>query len=301
MSYSHSFQKSAFIIIPVYNRKEITLTCIKHLDECDDLSCFQIVVVDDGSTDGTREALADLYPQVKVLPGDGNLWWTGAMARGMEYACKQGAEFVIWLNDDCLPKEGTLKGLVEFMRIHPSTLVAPSCITLSEGEVTRHHNGCCGRQGLAAEVGEVVDVEGLAGWCVGMPIAVIEAIGLPDAKKFPHYSGDDMYTYKASQNGFRVCLNGTLEASLVGPVHDQLSIRDYFKYGIAPGKTLKAIFWNYKSPYRLPTQFFYFMEKYGYFIGTLLFTLKLISWLSLWLKYQFLSFSPYLAKRYLPN
>lgn len=293
--------RSTFVIIPVYNRKETTLACLKHLDGCGDLTRFQILVVDDGSTDGTREALETQYPQVQILPGDGNLWWTGAIAHGMQYAQTQGADFVIWLNDDCLAAEGTLPGLVDFMRSHSNTLVAPLCTSISQGKVIRHHNGSTGRQGLAAEPGEITDVEGLAGWCAGMPIAVIDKIGLPDAEHFPHYSGDDMYTYKASQHGFRVCLNGSLEATLVGPIHDQLAIRDYFKAGITPKETLTAIFWHYKSPYRLPTQFFYFKQKYGSVLGLPLFFIKLASWLSQWSKYQFFSSFPLLAKRYLSN
>jgi GT2 family glycosyltransferase len=75
-----AFQK-IFIIIPVHNRKQITLNCLKSLSKNGDLGRYHVVVVDDGSTDGTAEAIQALYPDIVVLHGDGNLWWTGAIKK----------------------------------------------------------------------------------------------------------------------------------------------------------------------------------------------------------------------------
>jgi|YNPMSStandDraft_2_1061718.scaffolds.fasta_scaffold131259_1 GT2 family glycosyltransferase len=44
-------QYNAFIIIPVHNRKSITLKCLDNLEKNGDLARFRVVVVDDGSTD----------------------------------------------------------------------------------------------------------------------------------------------------------------------------------------------------------------------------------------------------------
>ncbi|MFP3345185.1 glycosyltransferase, partial [Halomonas sp. SIMBA_159] len=85
-------------IIPVHNRKNITLKCLETLKQCGDLDRYYTIVVDDGSTDGTSEAITNLYPEVTILTGDGNLWWTGAIRKGMEYAYERGAEYFIWLN-----------------------------------------------------------------------------------------------------------------------------------------------------------------------------------------------------------
>nr|WP_210391310.1 hypothetical protein [Synechococcus sp. PCC 7502] len=41
-----------------------------------DLAKYQVVIVDDGS----GEAIRSLYPEVILLSGDGNLWWTGAIS-----------------------------------------------------------------------------------------------------------------------------------------------------------------------------------------------------------------------------
>ena len=71
--------KNIYIIIPVYNRKALTLACLENLQNNGDLQKYQVIVVDDGSSDRTSEEVKVNYPKVIVLQGNGNLWWTGAI------------------------------------------------------------------------------------------------------------------------------------------------------------------------------------------------------------------------------
>jgi GT2 family glycosyltransferase len=270
------------LIIPVYNRKETTLSCLQHLERCGDLQRYHVIVVDDGSTDGTAEAIKTLYLDVILLSGNGDLWWTGAMAKGMEYAYSHGSEYCIWLNDDCIPEPQVLSQLVEFMKAHPNTLAGPTCYAYESDALVRHHNGFIGKQGCSANPGEVLAVDGMSGWCVGIPASVFAKIGPPDVMKFPHYSGDDMYTFKATRNGFKAYLIGDLKVTLVGAVHDKLGFQSYFQAKRSAADTFQALFFSKKSPYRLPTKFFYFTERHGLLVGALLFLLKLTSWLGQW-------------------
>src|SRR5258707_4895900 len=74
------------ILIAIYNRLEITkrglFVLFEALDRYRSLgqgqNQFEVVVVDDGSTDGSSEWIAQNYSQVHLLSGDGNLWWSGA-------------------------------------------------------------------------------------------------------------------------------------------------------------------------------------------------------------------------------
>jgi glycosyltransferase involved in cell wall biosynthesis len=52
-----TLNKSVFILIPVHNRKTITLACLEALEKNSDLERYQVVVIDDGSTDGTGQAI----------------------------------------------------------------------------------------------------------------------------------------------------------------------------------------------------------------------------------------------------
>jgi len=71
--------QSIYIIIPVHNRKSLTLACLENLKTNGDLQKYQVIVVDDGSSDRTAEEVAENYPKVTILKGDGNLRWTRAI------------------------------------------------------------------------------------------------------------------------------------------------------------------------------------------------------------------------------
>jgi GT2 family glycosyltransferase len=198
------------IIIPVHNRKQTTLTCLNHLQQQGDLNCYSVVVVDDGSTDGTASAIAKRFPQVKVLSGDGNLWWTGAIRKGMEYACKQGAEFLFWLNDDCLPQPGAIAYLLSICKTSPKTIIGGQAI--DPDTLLPSYGGVISRtfkiEQTNAKTHQLLECDGLNGNLVCMPSSVIEAIGYPDQSRFPHYHADTIYTHFAKQNGYRLLLCG---------------------------------------------------------------------------------------------
>ena len=278
-------RESVYIIIPVYNRCNITLACLEKLKTNGDLARYHVVVVDDGSTDDTKEAIETLYPEVVVLNGDGNLWWTGAMALGMECAFERGAEYFIWLNDDCLPQPNALTQLVAYMKQHPDTIASASFYTLEAKEPVRY-SGFDGRKGLAARQGEIVEVEGTSGWCVGIPVAVFERIGVPEARKFPHYAGDSMYTLKATRAGFKARVLGDAIAILVDPGTSRDDLPTYFKPEQTVAESWYSIFWHQKSPFRLPTQFFYQTRRYGMLLGIILFLAKTSLWVGRWIQLQ---------------
>jgi GT2 family glycosyltransferase len=265
-----------YIIIPIHNRKHLSIACLENLRVNGDLPKYQVVIVDDGSTDGSAEAIKELYPEVILLSGDGNLWWTGAIALGMKYAYEQGATHFIWLNDDCLTASNTLDKVVDFLQKNPDSIVGAACYQAESGLLVE--TGFKGKTRVKALENEVVDVDGLSGYCVGISANVFKRIGAPDANKFRQYAGDGMYTLKATRAGFKAYILGAAKVTLVeekDPIHN---FSNYVKK--VKNRNLKLIFWNYKSPYHLPTQFHYHTYKYGILIGIPLFTAKSISWLA---------------------
>ncbi|MGB0562787.1 MAG: glycosyltransferase family 2 protein [Spirulinaceae cyanobacterium] len=98
-----SFARLA-VLLTCYNRKPQTLACLKALYAQTGLQEQQITVylVDDGSTDGTTEAVRSQYPEVKVIAGTGQLFWNGGMHLAFERALAQDYDGYIWLNDDTL-------------------------------------------------------------------------------------------------------------------------------------------------------------------------------------------------------
>lgn len=85
-----------------HNRRAATLRCLETLEKQKGISNIELTVylVDDGSTDGTAEAVSGRYPQVNILEGDGSLYWGGGMRKAMHAAMKKDYDFYLWLNDD---------------------------------------------------------------------------------------------------------------------------------------------------------------------------------------------------------
>jgi GT2 family glycosyltransferase len=291
MNISNS-QKSVYVIIPVHNRRILTLSCLESLQKLGALNLYSVVVIDDDSTDGTREAIAQNYPNVTVLVGDGSLWWTGAIALGMHYAFEQGAEYVIWLNDDCLPDPQALEILVNYMQSHPGVIVAPACYT--EDRQTLIENGCQNQNRLTAQPGEIVSVQTLSGYCVGLSKQIYTEIGTPNAKRFPQYCGDDTYILKATRSGFKAYILGDAKVILANLTEPEHGFIPYIQARFSKYSTLENIFLEKKSRYYIPSQFFYHIEKYGW-IGSVLFLGKCINWLRQYyfkLRFQNISFNP---------
>jgi GT2 family glycosyltransferase len=81
--------KKIAVIITVYNRREKTLECLRHLFAQDNCGLqITVYLTDDGSTDGTGDEVRRLFPQVVVSRGNGSLFWTGGMNLSWELAMK---------------------------------------------------------------------------------------------------------------------------------------------------------------------------------------------------------------------
>lgn len=208
------------IVIPVRNRWRYTQAILQQLGEQSSqvTVSVSVIVVDDGSGDGTPEQIEQAFPEVHLLRGDGELWWTGAIALGMDYARqKLGVSHLVWLNDDitladdcvaqlvqcCQQQEvKTLTGGIVRDRQSPNWIVFGGVVA---GRPISHF-----RQ-FAEQLVQQVDT--LNGNLVVLPAEIMAEIGLPDAARFRHYGGDYEYICRAKAKGYRVQLSSRLQAT----------------------------------------------------------------------------------------
>jgi GT2 family glycosyltransferase len=104
------------IVLVCWNNKTYLDPCLKSLYESGLKSTFDVVVVDNGSTDGSQQMLEEKYPDVKLIQNLGNV--------GLGKASNQGIEatnglYVLLLNNDTIVNGAALDGLAEFLANHP--------------------------------------------------------------------------------------------------------------------------------------------------------------------------------------
>jgi len=90
------------VLITAFNRREITLACLRRLTEQKLPKDWQVEVflTDDASSDGTGDAVKENFPEVHLLHGTGDLFWNGGMRLAWSEALKHKPDFYLLLNDD---------------------------------------------------------------------------------------------------------------------------------------------------------------------------------------------------------
>ena len=100
-------------VMAAYNRRELTLACLRSLEAQQVPGVEQdVFVLDDASSDGTSQAIAEQFPQVNVLRGDGHLYWNGGMRRAFGAAIERDYDHYLWMNDDTRLDDGALAVLL---------------------------------------------------------------------------------------------------------------------------------------------------------------------------------------------
>lgn len=254
--------KDSALIVPVHNRRTVTLACLERLHRDGVPAWCQIVVVDDGSIDGTAEAIAKDFPAVSVLHGDGNLWWTGGIAVGMRHSLTLGVRFILWLNDDCAFRPGALTYLRATAEARRA-MVGGTC--LIPGSHTVVYGGLR-RRGFAFDLvtyipGAIEHCDALSGNLVCFPIALVESIGLPDAKGLPHAIGDLDYGLRASAAGWPVLVahDATADAS-----PNQWDNHASWLLSDIPIRTIWLSAWSKRSYGYFPTQWVFLRRHWGW-------------------------------------
>lgn len=99
--------KKTFVIIATYNAMPWLSKCLESTKP------FNVVVVDNNSTDETVKFVKENYPSITILPQKENLGFGQANNIGMSYALKQGVDFVFLLNQDAYLESNTIEKLIE--------------------------------------------------------------------------------------------------------------------------------------------------------------------------------------------
>jgi len=109
-------KKNISAVVVTYNRKELLEECLQSLLN-QTYNNFNILIVDNCSTDGTREYIESyLNDKVQYFNTGANLGGAGGFNFGIKKAVENGADYVWIMDDDCIPTVNALEELVNFAR-----------------------------------------------------------------------------------------------------------------------------------------------------------------------------------------
>lgn len=121
------------IVVPSFNTKKLTVACVKSILEKTKGVEYEVIVIDNGSTDGSLVALKKIESKRLVLvENKENLGFSGANNQGIE---KSGGRFVLFLNSDTVIHDNVLKEMVGWMEKHPKVGIATCGLKNKDGSV----------------------------------------------------------------------------------------------------------------------------------------------------------------------
>ncbi len=190
------------VLITCHNRKDTTLACLERLFSI--RRDVDVYCVDDNSTDGTADAVLEEYPQVSLIHGDGNLFWSrGMRIAWIEASRSKDYDFYFWLNDDLLLYDDSFdemlqcSGLMNHMAIIAGLVQETTTKQVIYGGFDKDKH-------LIEANGTLNEVNNLNGNFVLVPKYVFEKIGVFDPV-YHHDLGDVAYGHEAHRQGLHVC------------------------------------------------------------------------------------------------
>lgn len=247
------------IIVLNWNNFKDTKECLESLEKIS-YPNHEIIVVDNGSTDGSSKEIQKIFPQYIYIYNDSNLGFTGGNNVGMKHAVKTGADYIFWINNDMIVDKGFLELLVETMKNEKAGLVGPAIYYYSQREKL------CGG-GIYLNfwktkikgykfTGKLREVDALSG-CFLIKKQVIDKIGCFYEPYFFNFEEFD-YCLQARKAGFKIFC--------------EPKSKIWHKVGVTLGKTpATATYYFYRNRLLLIKRNFPFYLKYPLYLYWTLF------------------------------
>lgn len=199
---------SVAVVVPNWNGRHLLPECLETLAR--QTIPTRVIVVDNGSEDGSADFVKSRYPDVLLVELAHNHGFAGGVNRGIQAAMAEGAEFVALFNNDARADEAWLEHLVSSMRAHDDVGIVTSKVLQADG---RHFDAAGssysvwglpvprGREEL--DVGQYDSPEYVFSGIGGASLyraQLLSEIGLFDEDFFIYFEDDDL--------GFRAQLAG---------------------------------------------------------------------------------------------
>ncbi len=209
MSSVHKAQDKKFcpvvyVLLPVHNRRNVTLAfvdCLKNQS----YEKIRLILIDDGSVDGTAEAVCQNFCDVIVLRGRGNWWWAGSLQRGYEWLKINkiaSDDIVLIMNDDTSFERDFIVNGLNLLKDRPATLITAQGYNIKTGKP--QDSGGYIMDWTTLGFTETYDNSKIN--CASTRGLIMRAVDFLDVRGFyprllPHYLSDLEFTMRAKKRG----------------------------------------------------------------------------------------------------
>ena len=209
------------VVIVTYNAMQWAERCFDSLRKSTVVP--GVLVVDNGSTDGTQEYIKKNYPEVMFQQSKENLGFGKANNLGLQYALDNNYDYVYLLNQDAWVMPNTFQIMIEAQKNQPDYgILSPIQLTASMDKFDRNFERICRLEERKCNIienlyfgrDEISDITCVmaAHWLISKD-CLTKVGGFSPA--FPHYDEDDNYAERALYKGFKI-----------GIVHNTKAIHD---------------------------------------------------------------------------
>nr|WP_255590687.1 glycosyltransferase family 2 protein [Algoriphagus sp. NBT04N3] len=190
------------VLLTCFNRVKTTIKCLTSLYQTivPENIKLEVFLVDDASPDQTGKKVKELFPEVHVIKGNGQLFWNKGMRLAWESAVAHDKyDFFLWLNDDTFLKKDSLKNLLDdYVRMPTEGILVGNI----QSELTRGFTfGGHEESGPKVPNGQPQKVKYCNGNLVLVPYSVYQKVGMLD-ETYTHLYGDMDYSLNVSKAGF---------------------------------------------------------------------------------------------------
>ena len=206
-------QPLVYIVILNTNRRDDTLVCLKSLSQ-NTYKNLKIIVLDNSSTDGSVEAIRPAFPDVQIINLTENRGYAGNNNVGVEESIKQGADWVLVLNEDTILDPDCMTELVKVGESNPKIgIVGPMVYHHNEPNVIQSAGGMLGKYWQSEHLGqneldrgqfkEPHSVEWISGCAILIRRAAIEQAGMLDASFFIYWEETE-WCIRIARSGWQI-------------------------------------------------------------------------------------------------